>query len=136
MSSDCHIWAHHSSKVAILKNVVVYHSNLNDKPEICSSLLLLPKYQIHIKPCILTACPIHTHTHTHANARCRTCTSRTFMTPVTRRKGSSRPKECHSWPLEQAPWSKINQALVIKGHALGRFALWASSSKPHKTGIK
>ena len=103
MSSDCHIWARHSSKVAILKNIVVYHSNLNDKQEICSSLSLLPKYQIHIQPCILTAYPIYIYTRARANARCRTCTSRTFMSPVTRRKGSSRPKECHSWPLEQAP---------------------------------
>lgn len=58
------------------------------------------------------------------------------MSPVTRRKGSSMPKECHSWPLEQAPWSKSNQALVTKGHALGSFEPWASSPKPHKTGIK
>lgn len=27
-------------------------------------LSLLPKYQIHIQPCILTAYPIYTHTHT------------------------------------------------------------------------
>lgn len=133
MSSDCHIWARHSSKVAILKNIVVYHSNLNDKQEICSSLSLLPKYQIHIQPCILTAYPIYIHTCA-CQCQVQDMHFTHFCLQWLDEKVHLGQKNVTPGLLNKLP--DPNQPGFSKGHALGRFEPWASSPKPHKTGIK